>query len=178
MRLTGLTSEPRPPISILVEGRPYRALTELWEPLEHGKGPDFKALQELSCSIQRRLQPQSPVRSGDPRAQSQGLHQTVQTVPLAPVTAAVGSAQARILVAKGLGAHTGVPRLGVFIDCLSPGHPRLSWLGLKGKLKQCKEANSILPAARGNRMIDFFSDFNRISCPSPLRSVSQHQSFS
>lgn len=29
----------------------------------------------------------------------------MQTVPLAPVTAALGSAQARILVAKGLGAQ-------------------------------------------------------------------------
>lgn len=135
-------------------------LTGLWEPLEHGRGQHLTSRPCKSCGVLFKgdYNPSPWLGVGNPRAHSQGLHQTMQSVLLAPVTAALGSAQARILVAKGLGAHTGVPRLCVSIDRLSPGHPPSSgpfWPVLKRKPKQCKEANSILPAAGGNGMIKF-----------------------
>lgn len=78
--------------------------TELWEPLEHGRGQHLTSRPCKSCNVLFKGD-YTPIRSGDPRAHSQGLNQTMQTVPLAPVTAALGSAQARILVAKGQGAQ-------------------------------------------------------------------------
>lgn len=109
LRLTGLTSESRPPVSILVEG----VLTGLWKPLEYGRGQHLTSRPCKSCGVLFKgdYNPSPWLGVGNPRAHSQGLHQTMQSVLLAPVTAALGNAQARILVAKGLGTHTGVPRI-------------------------------------------------------------------
>lgn len=87
-------------------------LTGLWEPLEHGRGQHLTSRPCKSCGVifKGDYNPSPWLGVGIPE-HSQSLHQTVQTVLLAPVSAALVTAQVRILVAKGLGAHTGVPRL-------------------------------------------------------------------